>query len=113
MFFLHTEDKYSMTTVSNKAISPIVITTWSMYITGQRCGGILTSPTGTIKSVDRDFDGMYDPDLHCIWIIVAPTGKLINFEFIEFQLYGECGDFILVRNYLLFSKHWQKYWDRQ
>ena len=73
------------------------MTTWSMYITGTTCGGISTLPTGTIKSIDKNFDGVYDHDLHCVWIIAAPPGITISFTFIQFQLYGECGDYVLVR----------------
>ena len=48
------------------------------------CGGMLSSPTGTVRSVDRDQDGEYDPDLFCVWGIVAPQGMIIKLEFIEF-----------------------------
>ena len=73
------------------------MTTLSMYISGRTCGGILTSPSGIIRSVDKNFDGMYDNDLHCVWIILAPPGLKIQFGFIEFQLFKGCNDFITVR----------------
>ena len=49
-----------------------------------QCGGILSSQTGIVRSVDRDQNGEYDPDLFCVWGIVAPPGMRIKLETTDF-----------------------------
>ena len=50
------------------------------------CGGILTEPTGKISSINRDWDGLYDDDLFCRWLIVAEKGSLVELSFRNFDL---------------------------
>lgn len=45
------------------------------------CGGILIEPNGTILSPDRDFDGVYESNLDCPWLLIAPEGKIIQLIF--------------------------------
>lgn len=76
------------------------------------CGGILTEPTGEIKSVDRNGDHLYENDLDCLWLIIAEKGYVIELKFRHFDLEydDDCRfDFILVslcqaiQHYLLWS----------
>ncbi|KAH0627493.1 hypothetical protein JD844_003258 [Phrynosoma platyrhinos] len=60
----------------------------------QGCGGFLTNSSYSFGSPDSNEDGRYEKDLECIWMIVAPTDKLINLTFNTFQLeaaiFGNC-----------------------
>ena len=51
------------------------------FLTAATCGGILTNKTGTIVSPDEDQDGIYDADMDCVWLIVAPEEMNVEFEF--------------------------------
>ena len=46
-----------------------------------QCGAILTAPTGQIMAADRNSNGWYDLNLHCVWAIVAPEQTGIKFDF--------------------------------
>ena len=46
-----------------------------------RCGGILTSSSGRIVSVDRSEVGGYDAWLVCVWAIVADFNHVVQIEF--------------------------------
>ncbi|XP_069067650.1 cubilin [Pleurodeles waltl] len=50
------------------------------------CGGYLTNPSGSLSSPDANRDGKYDKNLNCVWNIVAPVNKQINFTFSAFVL---------------------------
>lgn len=63
------------------------------------CGGILTEPNGRVQSPDPDNDGLYEADVHCYWIVIAPEGKIIelNFTFVSLWSYEICyGDSVRV-----------------
>ena len=61
---------------------------WSfaVSITAEKCGGILTEPTGTIISPDDDQDGAYDKDIECIWMILADADQVISFKFSQMDI---------------------------
>ena len=50
------------------------------------CGELLIRPEGTIQSVDRNEDGLYDPNSKCYWILVAPVSTTIRIEFLSITL---------------------------
>ena len=56
------------------------------------CGGILTESDGLIASVDRNNDTLYETNLQCVWIIVAPITHVIelNFTFIDIEYHKNC-----------------------
>ncbi|XP_043916230.1 cubilin-like [Protopterus annectens] len=57
----------------------------------QGCGGYLTGNTGTFVTPDSNNDGRYDKNLQCVWNIVVPMNKNINFTFSSFALEGQSG----------------------
>ena len=66
----------------------------------RQCGGILTANSGVIMSVDRDGDGMYDNNLECVWVIVAPNTTLIELVFssMEIEWHKNCeSDYVRVK----------------
>ncbi|NP_001072.2 cubilin precursor [Homo sapiens] len=52
----------------------------------QGCGGYLTGSNNTFASPDSDSNGMYDKNLNCVWIIIAPVNKVIHLTFNTFAL---------------------------
>ncbi|XP_059179030.1 cubilin-like isoform X2 [Physella acuta] len=54
-------------------------TYYTTYGPLQGCGGTLRQPSGTIRSLDINNDGQYEPDLECNWLIFVGTNKAINF----------------------------------
>lgn len=46
-----------------------------------------------IRTVDKDGDGIYEPNLDCVWTIIAPEGKIIRLQFFYVNMegiYGGC-----------------------
>ena len=77
------------------------------YGSRQGCGGIVNVTEGsqTIRSLDTDSDGQYEPQLNCQWTVVAPAGKVVRLRFAQFRLelrqndtHRECWDYLEVRN---------------
>ncbi|KAF2368216.1 EGF-like domain, partial [Trinorchestia longiramus] len=54
------------------------------------CGGTVnissSQQSETIRSLDADNDGNYEPMLHCIWLILAPTDQIVYLQFSRFDL---------------------------
>ena len=44
------------------------------------CGGIQTSSTGLLSSVDSDGTGFYDNNRDCLWTLVAEESKRIELQ---------------------------------
>ena len=51
-----------------------------------QCGGILNETSGSIRSVDRDGDGLYDNNLECVWVIVAPEATVIELKILYMDI---------------------------
>ena len=62
------------------------------------CGGILTSPSGTVSS--PNYPSYYPRNIHCLWMIRPQNANTIDIEFEKgYQLVnkdqGQCADYIL------------------
>ena len=51
-----------------------------------QCGGIISQPSGTIQSPDRDGDGVYDNNLRCHWVIVPPRMFAVKITFLYLNI---------------------------
>jgi len=67
------------------------------------CGGLLNlteSGSLPLSSPDVNSDGVYEPDLDCVWTIIATGNSIVNLQFNSFVLHGEapaCPDYVEVR----------------
>ena len=64
------------------------------------CGAMLTNSSGWFASPDTDFDGEYEFNADCTWIIRVPDNKIIYIHFLEFDVEDglKCGyDYLRVR----------------
>ncbi|XP_058153894.1 cubilin [Dasypus novemcinctus] len=52
----------------------------------QGCGGALTAPQQSFISPGSDFNGRYERNLNCIWVISAPANNLLRLTFHTFSL---------------------------
>ena len=62
-------------------------------------------------SVDRDGDGLYDNNLECVWVIVAPNTTLMELVFssMEIEWHKNCeSDYVRVKPIIVFSMFTQK-----
>ena len=60
----------------------------------------MTQPKGLIEAVDRDGDGLYDFDEHCVWALLAPYDQRIKlkFSYIDVEEDEDCFyDFVEVK----------------
>ena len=53
------------------------------YLTDVLCGYTAAYLAGTIRSVDTDRDGFYDPDSVCIWVITPVYPNQLIQVFVE------------------------------
>lgn len=68
------------------------------YFLDSICGGILTSPSGTVSS--PNYPSYYPRNIHCLWMIRPLNANTIDIEFEKgYQLVnkdqGQCADYIL------------------
>lgn len=52
----------------------------------QGCGGYLSMPMGMFGSPDPNLDGVYEPQMNCLWTIEMPVNKAVNLTFDSFEL---------------------------
>ena len=70
----------------------------------QGCGNLLNltdSGPLTFNSTDVDADGQYEPDLECVWTIIATGNTIVSVQFSSFALDGDapaCPDYVEVRS---------------
>ena len=67
------------------------------------CGSVLSSSSGAIVSPDRNNDGLYDMEVDCLWIIVAPENQVIRHKIDQFLIEDASGcrkDVLRVSNIL-------------
>ena len=76
----------------------------SFLAPSQPCGGLLTEPTGLMKSPDLDQDGYYDNWVECFWTIRLDWRKIIELTIVslklEFDFDGCLTDYLEVSTYL-------------
>ncbi|XP_059179039.1 cubilin-like [Physella acuta] len=62
------------------------------YGPAQGCSGTFRQPNGTIRSLDIDNDGQYEPDMECSWLIFVGENKAINFTIndIDIESHTSC-----------------------
>ena len=63
--------------------------TYGSFIFLDPCGGILDQNFGTFKSVDRNLDGSYENDDHCLWNITVANGTTMQLKFLDLDIRGD------------------------
>ncbi len=81
------------------------------YGANSGCGGVINLRTSsvnqgtTMRSLDADSDGHYEPNLNCQWLVAGRQGKNVRLRFTEFDVESAqnetgvfCWDYIEVRD---------------
>ena len=55
------------------------------------CSGALNNITGQFGSVDRDGNGYYEHDEHCLWNITVVNGTVIQLKFLSMDILNTDG----------------------
>ena len=55
------------------------------------CSGALNNTTGQFGSVDRDGNGYYEHDEHCLWNITVVNGTVIQLKFLSMDIVSTDG----------------------
>ncbi|CAL1529132.1 unnamed protein product [Lymnaea stagnalis] len=61
----------------------------STYGPAAGCGGTLRQSSGTIRSLDIDNNGQYEPDLDCHWLIYVGENKLVTINITGINIAGQ------------------------
>ena len=73
-----------------------------VYSAGKQtdCGGVMTSSSEIIASIDEDSNGLYDSALNCLWTVRLNIDQVIIFEFRHLDIHmrsSRCeGDYLEV-----------------
>ena len=71
----------------------------NVFLTGtyQKCDEVLQNTTGIIVPPDYDRNGLYDPNVDCMWIVEAPGDHVIQFHiyFVDIESSTYCSKDLL------------------